>query len=99
MNDECTVKKLRSTYDRILIEVDVTRKLKDHICIKDHAGRKIDQAIEYQWQPLYYATCLKLGHNCSLKKHAIQSKHKPKPAAKTKMCMPAPEQPGHTELV
>lgn len=36
VTDECTAKKLRITYARILIEIDVTQKLKEQICIKDH---------------------------------------------------------------
>lgn len=33
LTDECTSKKLRVSYARVLIEVDVTKELKQHIII------------------------------------------------------------------
>lgn len=35
MNDECTTKKLRVSYARVVVEVDVLVELKDVITIRD----------------------------------------------------------------
>lgn len=82
-------KELCITYARILIEIDVTQNLKEQICIKDHLGRKFHRVIEYEWQPLYCATCLQPGHDCSLKKHPP----KPKSFPHNKAWKPLPQQP------
>lgn len=39
MMDECTSKKLRVSYARVLVEVDITTELKTSVNIKDHKGR------------------------------------------------------------
>lgn len=38
MTDECTAKKLRVSYERVLIEIDVTRELKSHVNIRGPGG-------------------------------------------------------------
>lgn len=67
VTDECTAKKLQVSYAHVLIEVDVTKKLRDHVVIKDHLGKRIEQSIEYEWKPIYCDKCLKVGHNCGAK--------------------------------
>ena len=51
VTDECTTHKLRVSYARMLVEVDITRKLVEEIAIKDKDGRKMMQPIEYEWRP------------------------------------------------
>ncbi|XP_058746194.1 uncharacterized protein LOC131619069 [Vicia villosa] len=72
--DECTARKLRISYARILVEVDITPKTKESIWIRDQTGRRIEKKIEYEWRPRYCQTCLRVGHDCSLKKNQIKKK-------------------------
>ncbi|XP_058751687.1 uncharacterized protein LOC131624790 [Vicia villosa] len=51
MVDECTAKKLRVTYARVLIEVDVTNELKNYINIRDPSGKLLSQQVDYEWRP------------------------------------------------
>ncbi|XP_019232866.1 PREDICTED: uncharacterized protein LOC109213514 [Nicotiana attenuata] len=62
--DECTTKVERISYARILVEMDITRPLPMKITVKDPNGRKFEQAVTYDWKPVYCSTCLQLGHNC-----------------------------------
>lgn len=41
VKDECTTKKLRVSYARVLVEVDIN--------IRVNRGRKIEQKVEYEW--------------------------------------------------
>ncbi|XP_058734308.1 uncharacterized protein LOC131606039 [Vicia villosa] len=66
--DECIAKKLRISYARELVEVDITQKPRDTIWIKDHVGKKFEQKIEYEWRPRYCYSCLRAGHDCSQQK-------------------------------
>lgn len=66
MMDECTAKKLRVSYARVLIEIDITLELKKQILIKDRKGNSITQQVEYKWQPMFCKKCNKLGHDCAL---------------------------------
>ncbi|XP_058732579.1 uncharacterized protein LOC131604108 [Vicia villosa] len=65
--DECTTKKLRVSYARVLIEVDVTIELKDTITIKTPNGEKLRQQVDYEWKPPYCKKCNKVGHQCKQK--------------------------------
>ncbi|XP_058762881.1 uncharacterized protein LOC131636267 [Vicia villosa] len=80
--DECTANKLRVSYARILVEIDVTSKQKDSIIIRDSIGRKIEHPIEYEWKPKYCEKCMKVGHNCDKEKLKVvkqwQQKKDPK---------------------
>ncbi|CAK8532711.1 unnamed protein product [Lathyrus sativus] len=64
VTDECTTNKLRVSYARILVEIDITQELKTHILIRDEKGARLHQPIEYEWKPLYCQHCQKMGHNC-----------------------------------
>ncbi|XP_058745733.1 uncharacterized protein LOC131618551 [Vicia villosa] len=66
--DECTAKKKRVSYARILIEIDITTELKESITIRDPRGNKFSQPVEYEWKPLFCKSCGKVGHNCEQKK-------------------------------
>ncbi|XP_058746042.1 uncharacterized protein LOC131618903 [Vicia villosa] len=43
VTNECTMHKLRVSYARILVEIDITQKLLDEITITDNEGRKTKQ--------------------------------------------------------
>ncbi|XP_058726138.1 uncharacterized protein LOC131597458 [Vicia villosa] len=64
VTDECTAHKLRVSYARILVEVDVTRKLVEEITLKDNEGRKMKQAIEHEWKPKFCDKFQRMGHIC-----------------------------------
>jgi hypothetical protein len=64
VTDECTAQKLRVSYARLLIEMDVTQALPPDITIKDSEGNKLKQPVEYEWRPLFCDHCQKLGHKC-----------------------------------
>ncbi|CAJ2631967.1 unnamed protein product [Trifolium pratense] len=75
MTDECTAKKLRVSYARVLIEIDVTTELKNCITIRDPKGNKIQQRVEYEWKPPFCTKCNKVGHECKVNKQ--QTKKQP----------------------
>ncbi|XP_058776169.1 uncharacterized protein LOC131650479 [Vicia villosa] len=72
--DECTARKLRISYAKVLVEVDITRPVKETVTIRDHSGNEWEQKIEYEWRPKYCQTCLKIGHDCATKKTIGQPK-------------------------
>ncbi|XP_058764506.1 uncharacterized protein LOC131637957 [Vicia villosa] len=72
--DECTANKLRISYARILVEIDITKKQKESVTIKDCEGNKFNQPIEYEWKPKYCDTCQKVGHQCEKDKPKIMKK-------------------------
>lgn len=45
--DECTTNKLKVSYARILLEIDITKKLSETININDGEGRKIPTHVEF----------------------------------------------------
>ncbi|XP_058784538.1 uncharacterized protein LOC131659349 [Vicia villosa] len=75
VTDECTANKLRVSYARILIEVDVTKEMVKEIAIKDCEGRKLMQPVEYEWKSLYCERCQCIGHKC---KDYVKKQWKPK---------------------
>lgn len=72
--DECTAHKLRVSYARILVEIDVTKKLVDSITIKDLKGKVLHKPVEYEWRPLFCESCQKVGHVCKVQNKAVQQK-------------------------
>ncbi|XP_058760792.1 uncharacterized protein LOC131634153, partial [Vicia villosa] len=79
MTDECTARKLRVSYARVLIEVDVTVELKDEIMIRDGDSGKMAQRVEYEWRPPFCTKCNKVGHTCKTKAEApVKPVWKPK---------------------
>jgi hypothetical protein len=102
MTDECTANKLRVSYARILVEVDITQKLIEEIPIKTRGGQ-IKQLVEYEWKPRFCDKCQKVGHNCTapVKKTVWQPKptrspDAPKPAAPATVTTPTSEVPTDT---
>lgn len=47
VTEECTAQKLRVSYARILVEMDVTKPLATEITIKDREGKKMSQPVDY----------------------------------------------------
>ncbi|XP_058784859.1 uncharacterized protein LOC131659723 [Vicia villosa] len=72
MTDECTAKKLRVSYARVLIEVDVTKELKQYITIRDPTGEKLMQQVDYEWTPPYCSQCNKVDHVCKPKPEKLK---------------------------
>ena len=66
VTDECTAKKLRISYARVLIEVDITQPFKESIKIKDGKGGSIVQPVEFEWRPLFCDKWQLLGHSCTV---------------------------------
>ncbi|XP_058742312.1 uncharacterized protein LOC131614775 [Vicia villosa] len=64
MTDECTAKKLRVSYARVLIEIDVTKELQQYINIRGPSGELLRQDVEYEWRPQFCTKCNKVGHEC-----------------------------------
>ncbi|XP_058775452.1 uncharacterized protein LOC131649713 [Vicia villosa] len=79
VTDECTTSKLRVSYARIIVEVDVTKDFVKEIAIRDCEGRKIKQMVEYEWRPKFCDKCKKLGHQCKEPVRKVERKWKPKP--------------------
>jgi hypothetical protein len=65
VTDECTAHKLRVSYARMLIEMDVTQCLPPDITIRDSEGNTMKQLVEYEWKPLFCDKCQKIGHLCA----------------------------------
>lgn len=84
VTDECTSRKLRVSYARVLVEVDITQKLIEEINIKDKNGNVVTQKVEFEWRPKYCDKCQAVGRNCALKTTRKQwlPKKKPTPEAK-----------------
>lgn len=59
--DECTSKKQRVTFARLLIEVDVTKELHKAISIEDINGSNIEQKVHFEWAPLIALNVMLLG--------------------------------------
>ncbi|XP_058757400.1 uncharacterized protein LOC131630653 [Vicia villosa] len=76
VTDECTNHKLTVSYSRILVEVDITKKLPNEITIKDSRGQKKKQVVEYEWRPKYCDMCQQVGHQCAEKPRVKQWKPK-----------------------
>jgi hypothetical protein len=64
VTDEWSAHKLRVSYARMLIEMDVTQELPQNITIRDNEGNKLTQLVEYEWKPLSCDKCQKIGHKC-----------------------------------
>ncbi|CAI8595347.1 unnamed protein product [Vicia faba] len=65
--DVCTIDKLRVSYARILVDVDVTQKLQEEFDIHYDGCDRI-QKVEYEWRPKYCEKCQKVGHICNVEK-------------------------------
>ncbi|XP_016451197.1 uncharacterized protein LOC107775908 [Nicotiana tabacum] len=61
--DKLTAQEQRIAYARILIEIDISQPLPESISLELPDGTHYSQNIEYEWKPLFYQDCLKVGHN------------------------------------
>ncbi|XP_058741549.1 uncharacterized protein LOC131613926 [Vicia villosa] len=96
MTDECTTKKLRVSYARVLIEVDVTQELRQHITIGNPRGEKMIQQVEYEWKPPFCKSCNKVGHECKQKEDGLKKKKEPQRVWERKK---PPEEPKSSDEV
>ena len=60
--DECTTKQTRISYDRMLIEVNVTKAIPQKIAVVDPNGKTFMQEVMLEWRPQYCDRCQKSGH-------------------------------------
>ncbi|XP_058784641.1 uncharacterized protein LOC131659469 [Vicia villosa] len=81
VTDECTAQKLRASYARILVEIDATQQMPKEITIQNHEGKKVKQAIKYEWLPKFCGRCQNFGHNCATARTILQWKPKPQQAS------------------
>ncbi|KAI5385357.1 hypothetical protein KIW84_072091 [Lathyrus oleraceus] len=66
-------------------------KPRETMCIIDHNGKIMEHNIENEWKMSYFQTCLKIGHDCALKKQPM------KKAQTTKVWKPATNKPSVEE--
>ncbi|XP_021847403.1 uncharacterized protein [Spinacia oleracea] len=62
--DDCTTRQQRVSFARLLVEMDVTANLPDHVWIEDVNGNEFKQQVVYDWKPSYCKKCQMPGHNC-----------------------------------
>ncbi|XP_019229886.1 PREDICTED: uncharacterized protein LOC109210864 [Nicotiana attenuata] len=62
--DECTAKKKRVSFARMLIETNITRELPTKIKVMDPTGKTFLQDVRYDWKPEFCQKCLVVGHRC-----------------------------------
>ncbi|KAH0720348.1 hypothetical protein KY284_005378 [Solanum tuberosum] len=62
--DECTTKVARISFERVLIELDITKDLSFMVKEEDPNGKKYEQKVIYEWIPAYCPKCLQVGHKC-----------------------------------
>lgn len=86
--DECITKQLRVSFARVLIELDVTKKLHKNVLLEDPNGRCMEQPVYYEWLPLFCTKCQIVGHECK------QQQHRPKPQQPKKKWVPKHKPPG-----
>ena len=46
--DECTTQRLRISYARMLVEIDITQEMNKQITISDNEGNELIQSVEYE---------------------------------------------------
>ncbi|CAI8584605.1 unnamed protein product [Vicia faba] len=86
VTDECTTNRLRVSYARILVEMNITKELPKVITIRDQDGEKMLRPIEYEWMPLFCGKCQNIGHNCDKSKpKTMQWKPKSSPIEEIKV--------------
>ncbi|XP_058758403.1 uncharacterized protein LOC131631649 [Vicia villosa] len=95
VTDECTASKLRVSYARILVEVDVTKDFVKEIAIKECDGRKIKQLVEYEWRPKFCEKCKKIGHQCKEPVKRVERRWQLKPSIPST----APEEQHQPQIV
>ncbi|XP_019257718.1 PREDICTED: uncharacterized protein LOC109235930 [Nicotiana attenuata] len=75
--DKLTAQGDRISYARVLVHIDISQHLPEHILIEDEKGGFKEQKLEYEWKPSYCQDCLQIGHiagNCK-KEQENEFKH------------------------
>ncbi|XP_056695221.1 uncharacterized protein [Spinacia oleracea] len=62
--DECTTRQDRVSFARVLVEMDITTTLPDHVWVEDAYGTMFKQEVKYDWKPAYCKKCNMAGHDC-----------------------------------
>lgn len=83
VTDECTAQRLRISYARMLVEIDITQEMPKEVTIADNEGHELIQAVEYEWKPKYCGKCKKFGHVCEKPKVRKEKVWVPKPTLKS----------------
>ncbi|XP_074313972.1 uncharacterized protein LOC141649175 [Silene latifolia] len=60
--DPATTSKSKLSFARVLIKMDVSKTLSDHVVINIPGLGSVSQKIVYEWYPYFYHGCGKLGH-------------------------------------
>ncbi|XP_056691905.1 uncharacterized protein [Spinacia oleracea] len=76
--DGCTTRQERVSFTRVLIEMDVTNPLPDHVWIEDATGKAFKQPVIYDWKTQFCKICNVVGHDCD----KVQKTQPAKPAVK-----------------
>ncbi|XP_019253965.1 PREDICTED: uncharacterized protein LOC109232665 [Nicotiana attenuata] len=74
--DECTAKKKRVSFARMLIEVNITRELPMEIKVMDPNGKTFQQDVRYDWKPEFCQKCLVVGHRCGMEQQQYKQQDK-----------------------
>ncbi|KAK9676732.1 hypothetical protein RND81_11G096300 [Saponaria officinalis] len=75
--DLTTTLKSRLSFARVMVEVDVSKPLLDHMFINSPFVGFFSQPVEYEWVPHYCSGCGKLGHlleRCKWNKKKVAAK-------------------------
>lgn len=62
--DECIIRKMRVSFARLLIEVDVTKLVPKVVYIVDAYGGVVEQKVHYDWIPSFYHMCQTAEDDC-----------------------------------
>ncbi|XP_021762503.1 uncharacterized protein LOC110727244 [Chenopodium quinoa] len=84
--DECTTRKLRVSFARLLMEIDVTKSLPKSVWVESLGGELVELTVEYNWIPPFCEKCKKVGHAC------VGQQDKPMSYAQQVMKKPQPLQ-------
>ncbi|XP_059306326.1 uncharacterized protein LOC132057742 [Lycium ferocissimum] len=76
--DECTLKRTRISFARILVEVNITKPLSESINVLDPSGEIFEQQVLYDWRPTFCDRCLQLGHQCPPEEHPKPPQPRPR---------------------
>ena len=62
-SDQCTARRLRFAYARVLVEVDVTKDLVKEFDFFLPNGKQVNQSVIYEHEPIQCGKCHKVGHS------------------------------------
>lgn len=60
--DKLTISRDRVSFARVLVEIDVSKPLKEEVLINAPSGKKILQSVRYEYIPKYCTACKAIGH-------------------------------------